>query len=169
MAQAWNKIHIDINLISSLYFNERMSCKEIANKFNVSDITIQNKLRENGFKLRTNSEAHKGLQVAQNNPNWKGGRRLDSQGYPLIRIGINRYEREHRVIAERNMGRPLKPNETIHHKNRKRLDNAPSNIAVLASQSEHMKIHMITQEARKRGTKGANKRWAAKKAIEGVG
>lgn len=48
---------------------------------------------------------------------------------------------EHRVVAESMLGRPLEPGEIVHHKNRKKRDNAPENLEVLASQSDHAKLH----------------------------
>jgi hypothetical protein len=59
--------------------------------------------------------------------------------------------REHRVVAERIMGRSLYEGEVVHHKNHDRSDNRPENLEVIASHSEHMKAHMTSEEARKRG------------------
>lgn len=84
------------------------------------------------------------------NGNWKGGRRLDAAGYVLVRMnGIEVYE--HRVVAERSIGRPLGEKEVVHHRNGDRADNRPENLEVLPSQSAHMKIHMTSEEACRRG------------------
>lgn len=45
----------------------------------------------------------------------------------------------HRLVAEQKLGRPLLPGETVHHIDGDKLNNDPSNIAVLTSHSEHMK------------------------------
>lgn len=47
----------------------------------------------------------------------------------------------HRVVAEKMIGRDLKPGEVVHHLDGNIRNNCPENLMVLKSQSEHAKIH----------------------------
>lgn len=55
----WNKKELNVDEILSLYFKEKMSCQDIANKMNCSRCSIQIRIKKKGFKLRTLSEAQK--------------------------------------------------------------------------------------------------------------
>lgn len=47
----------------------------------------------------------------------------------------------HRIIAEKKLGRKLKPEEVVHHIDGDKQNYDPKNLIVLASQSEHAKLH----------------------------
>jgi hypothetical protein len=57
----------------------------------------------------------------------KGEGSKDGRGYRVITVGGQRYL-EHRWVMEQTLGRPLWPDEEVHHKNRVRDDNDPSNL-----------------------------------------
>lgn len=48
---------------------------------------------------------------------------------------------EHRIVAERILGRPLKKGEVVHHIDFNKRNNAPWNIMIFASQADHAKYH----------------------------
>jgi len=83
----------------------------------------------------------------KNNPNWKGGKYFDADGYIYIRAPrnhpfktFNGYIFEHRFIMENYIGHYLNPSDKIHHINGIKDDNRIENLIVI-SQSEHIAIH----------------------------
>jgi hypothetical protein len=56
------------------------------------------------------------------------------------------YVSEHRLVAERLLGRTLNKNEIIHHLNGDGLDNSPYNLCLCQSDSEHHLLHSKKDE-----------------------
>ena len=56
-----------------------------------------------------------------------GAKRQDKQGYVSVKIG-RQWRREHHVVMEQKLGRPLEKNERVHHINGIRNDNRPENL-----------------------------------------
>ena len=44
---------------------------------------------------------------------------------------------------EKMLGRYLKPEEVVHHKNKLRDDDSPKNLKLFANKSKHIKFHKI--------------------------
>lgn len=63
--------------------------------------------------------------------NWKGGRR-NAFGYVEVWTG-RKYEREHRAVIERHIGRKLLPHESVHHINGVKDDNQIENLELWSS------------------------------------
>lgn len=57
---------------------------------------------------------------------------IDKNGY-RFRYWGRKYQMEHRVIMEEFLGRPLRPEETVHHKNGDRSDNRIENLEIWSS------------------------------------
>lgn len=50
--------------------------------------------------------------------------------------------REHRLVIEQQLGRWLRPEEVVHHRNGKKDDNCPDNLQLFASNAEHKREDM---------------------------
>jgi hypothetical protein len=70
-----------------------------------------------------------------------GTRRPDGDGYWRIKVGRNNWRPEHIVVAEKEIGRRLKVNELVHHRNGNKGDNTPFNLQVLIKQ-KHGELHL---------------------------
>ena len=78
----------------------------------------------------------------EKNPNWKGGRRFDKDGYVIVNAPPNHPFanqnggiREHRLIAEKQIGRHLQRDEVCHHINGIKDDNRIENLIVMKKKS----------------------------------
>jgi len=58
-----------------------------------------------------------------------------------LALGDGYYAYEHRLAAERKLGRRLLPQEQVHHINGDRTDNREENLAVLPSKAHHFVLH----------------------------
>jgi len=76
---------------------------------------------------------------------------VEMNGYRYVRIKrhpVSPYYAEHKLIAERLIGRPLRDDEVVHHINGDKTDNRPENLMVM-TRSEHMKLHAQIRIAEK--------------------
>lgn len=80
--------------------------------------------------------------------NWKGGRKINKKGHILILKKGNPmadkmgYVLEHRLIMSEKLGRPLTPEEKVHHENEIKTDNRVENLKVM-SNGEHTRYHNL--------------------------
>lgn len=91
---------------------------------------------------------------------WQGDRIVTSHGYVAVRVHPDyphawgapglvgfKYAYEHVTIMVAHIGRPLEPNEVVHHRNGKRDDNRLENLE-LTTRSDHAREHSDVPGAR---------------------
>lgn len=57
----------------------------------------------------------------------------------------NGYAPEHRIVASKKIGRQLRDNEVVHHRDGNKLNNRPNNLQIM-SRSEHWKTHHLKRK-----------------------
>jgi hypothetical protein len=128
------------NLLKKYYVDQDLTAKETGKKLDISYFYVRNYLIK--FKIKRRNKGHR---KGERSKHWKGGRRKHN-GYIYIwrkdhPRNSNHYVGEHILIMEKHIGRYLKLNEVVHHKNRKRDDNRIENLELCSSHGEHLKKH----------------------------
>ncbi|XXX79248.1 HNH endonuclease [Sorangium sp. So ce134] len=96
------------------------------------------------------------------NARWSGDRLVTEHGYIAVKVPVDhphawgpprlkryKYAYEHIVMMMAHIGRPLRPDEVVHHRNGKRADNRLDNLE-LTTNSEHAREHGGAPGARDR-------------------
>jgi hypothetical protein len=61
---------------------------------------------------------------------WGGGRYKVNDGYIHVGLGASKHMLEHRVVAGKALGRPLRRGEAVHHVNGDKTDNRNRNLVI---------------------------------------
>lgn len=123
----------DYDRAAALYL-QGASLSQVANEVGATAEVVRKALDRMGIDRRA-----RGAQPGSANHQFVGGVRARADGY-LIQRGSRAKQLEHRVIAERALGRPLKADEVVHHINCNRNDNRPENL-LICTQAYHMALH----------------------------
>jgi hypothetical protein len=79
--------------------------------------------------------------LGESNYRWRGGRAMDGKYISIKRLDGGRV-REHVLVAERVLGRPLPNGAEVHHVNGNGRDNRTSNLVICESKSYHRLLHV---------------------------
>jgi hypothetical protein len=123
------------------WYKDGLSLNEIGGRLGRNYRLVHKALRKHGVEMRPRGWCD---QSGPRNVSWKGGRTTDKHGYVLLRkpehpmADSRGYVREHRLVAERSLGRVLKETEVVHHKNDDTSDNRPENLMVFETNARHL-------------------------------
>jgi hypothetical protein len=120
------------------------------------EILCTSRLKYQGPKRYIKGHQNKGLKHSvehiaksthklSDNGRWNGGKRIDKNGYTLIKspdhpfCNNSGYVREHRLVMEKVLERYLLKTEIVHHMNHNPSDNRPENLMLLPSAADHIR------------------------------
>lgn len=87
-----------------------------------------------GYRATRCKQCHIAFNKGPNHNCWRGGTTKDAGGYKRVyapgdpRANCGRYMKEHHLVMEAHLGRQLRKDETVHHKNGQRDDNRIENL-----------------------------------------
>jgi len=135
MGRSSIKKYQDKNWLYEKYYKEELCVSEIAGKCGVGITTISRWAAR--FEIRK-IRPYKGSRKGPQNPYWAGGRYKDhTSGYIWVynpdhpSVTQKGYVLEHRLVVEKLIGRYLRTNEIIHHKNKIKDDNRIENLEII--------------------------------------
>lgn len=88
---------------------------------------------------------HKGGKYADKLKKPNGTGTMDPDGYIKITVE-GKQVKEHVLVVEEALGKPVPKGAIIHHLNGKPWDNRPTNLVVCPNQEYHMLLHKRTKE-----------------------
>lgn len=95
-------------------------------------------------------QPHKGQPPGRSHPNFRGAKHIDTLGYVVLTDPeTGGRKREHMLVAERALGKPLPPEAEVHHWNEDKTDNRNCNLVICQDAAYHRLLH--ARAARLRG------------------
>ena len=148
----------------------KYSNKRLSKIFNRTVTAIQHKAnrlkisKSKDYLKKSKSERFSGSGGA----NWNGGVTYNSSGYKMIYSpnhpnSTTDYVMEHRLIMEEEIGRLLKEDEVVHHKNEIKDDNRIENLELMKVGehiTKHNKGREVSKETREKMSKAAKERFS---------
>ena len=123
------------------WYQSGMTLRQIGERLGHRLQVIAKVLKKAGVQMRSRGWC---TQSGEKNRFWRGGRSVDKAGYILIyqpdhpHADSHGRVREHRLVAERILGRYLAPTEVVHHKDDDPSNNAPENLLVYETNGRHL-------------------------------
>jgi len=146
MGKEWSDEEVD--LLKEIY--PHYTNKELSNIFGRTYHSVIGKAQQFDLKKtqKHKDEIYSKSNSGANSGNFKNYRIVNSEGYVLIKKPNYPYTQksgyipEHKYKTEKKIGRPLKENEIVHHKNGDKTDNRLENLELM-TRKQHVKHHHI--------------------------
>jgi len=123
------------------YVRQHFSLRKIAKMCKVNFKTIDFWVKK--FNFIKHPVGSKGMKREKCH-RWKGGKTIVN-GYIVIYENGHKYIPEHRIIAEKCLGRKLLQKEVIHHIDGNRTNNNPQNLYLFPSNNEHKAFEHLSK------------------------
>jgi len=136
-------VHLPEEKLRDLYIVKKWTMEKVAKEFGCGESTVRQNLIRFGLQIDRTECHHRRLTTNRERYAWK----TEAGGYIRIRkpdhpaATSDGYVQEHRLVAEKALGRSLRPGEKVHHINLNKRENAVSNLAVLPGVSAHSRVH----------------------------
>lgn len=132
-------------IILNLY-SQGFGIAYVSRSVKTSKRIVRDTLKSAGVRIRPQGEA----QTGKHNPSWKGGRRKLGRYWYIYQPDHPNATRhgivaEHRLAMEKILGRFLKPEEVVHHKDKNPENNDPDNLELFPSNGKHLAVELSGQ------------------------
>jgi hypothetical protein len=138
------KVSVTADQLISMYHEKEMSYADMAVALGCGRSQVCRLMQKHGVSARPFRDAGDPIRRAKISA-WRATQFSPManpfrRGCPSIRVGDKKV-RLYRLVAEAVIGRPLRPDEAVHHCNNCQADNRPANLWVFPSRSDHTRYH----------------------------
>ena len=138
------------SVLRDLYHRQRLSSRDIAERFGVNKSTILDWMRRNGIERRERAESHRTSMLKK-----PASLSIHPRGYEYWKTRYNgdaAYVYVHRLLAVAEYGFDEVASNVVHHKNNIEWDNRPENLEVMG-RIEHHEEHAKDRDMAEMGRK----------------